>query len=130
MAVSGYADARDEKDPEPHCRASPGSPHNIQPVVTAVARKAAFYRGHNDMVEQTPCAWPRRSPGPAEPRDAAFGEPVARYRHGGDSDAVFSKKTPLTPDRARQIREHPAVAAQFLEQCRRCVISRRSYVTT
>ena len=106
-----------EKDPNRIVELLREGPHNIQPVVTAVAAKAAFYRGHNDMVEQTAMRLAEALDlAPAERETLRLASQLHDIGMVVIPDAVLSKKTPLTPTERRQIREHPAVAAQFLEQ--------------
>ena len=106
-----------EKDPNRIVELLREGPQNIQPVVTAVAAKAAFYRGHNDVVEQTAARLAETLDLPVAEREALR---LASQLHDIGMvvipDAVLNKKTALTPAEWRQIHQHPAVAAQLIEQ--------------
>ncbi|HJW81101.1 MAG TPA: diguanylate cyclase [Acidiferrobacterales bacterium] len=106
-----------EKDPNRIVELLREGPQNIQPVVTAVAARAAFYRGHNDAVEQTAARLAEALDLPVAEREALR---LASQLHDIGMavipEAVLNKKTALTPAEWRQIHQHPAVAAQLLEQ--------------
>jgi two-component system, cell cycle response regulator len=106
-----------EKDPNRIVELLREGPHNIQQVVTAVAAKAVFYRGHNDMVEQTAMRLAEvLDLAPAEREALRLASQLHDIGMVVIPDAVLNKKTPLSPAERRQIRQHPAVAAQLLEQ--------------
>jgi len=106
-----------ERDPNRIVELLREGPQNVQLVVKAVAAKAEFYRGHNEVVEQTAMRL-------AEALKLAPGERetlrLASQLHDIGMvvipDTVLNKRTPLSPEEWRQIRQHPAVAAQLLEQ--------------
>ena len=106
-----------EKDPNRIVELLREGPQNIQPVVTAVAAKATTYRGHNDVVEQIAMRLAEALDLPVAEREALR---LASQLHDIGMvvipDAVLNKKTALTPAEWQQIRQHPAVAAQLLEQ--------------
>jgi diguanylate cyclase (GGDEF)-like protein len=106
-----------EKDPNRIVELLREGPQNIQPVVTAVAAKAAFYRGHNDVVEQTAMHLAGvLDLAPAEREALRLASQLHDIGMVVIPDAVLNKKTALTPAEWQQIHQHPAVAAQFLEQ--------------
>ena len=106
-----------EKNPNRIVELLREGPQNIQPVVTAVAAKAAFYRGHTDAVERTAMHLAELLRLPAADREALR---LASQLHDIGMtvipDVVLNKATTLTKDDWQQIRQHPAVAAQLLEQ--------------
>jgi HD-GYP domain-containing protein (c-di-GMP phosphodiesterase class II) len=106
-----------EKDPNRIVELLREGPQNIRPVVTAVAAKAAFYRGHNDVVEQTAMrlAWVLDL-APEEREALRLASQLHDIGMVVIPDAVLNKRTALTPAEWQQIHRHPAVAAQLLEQ--------------
>src|SRR4030065_514860 len=73
-----------EKDPNRIDELLQEGPQNIQTVVTAVAAKAAFYRGHNDVGEQTAM----------HPAGGADPAPAGRWEGGGYPDGPKGEAIP------------------------------------
>ena len=90
---------------------------NIQPLVTAISAKAAFSRAHARAVEQAA----RRL---AQTLELSAADTVAlrqasRLHDIGMAvipDAILNKTAELTEEEWSQVRRHPAVAADWLEQ--------------
>ena len=90
---------------------------NIQPVVTAISAKASFFRGHARAVEQAA----RRLAQALElsAADTVVLRQASRLHDIGMAvipDAILNKTTTLTEEEWSQVRRHPAVAADWLEQ--------------
>ena len=90
---------------------------NIQPVVTAISAKAAFFRGHARAVEQAARRLARALELSAADTEAL--RQASRLHDIGMAvipDAILNKTTKLTEEEWTQVRRHPAVAAGWLEQ--------------
>jgi diguanylate cyclase (GGDEF)-like protein len=90
---------------------------NIQPIVTAVAAKATFYRGHNDAVEQAALRLAEALKlAPVDREALRLASQLHDIGMAVMPATLLNKRTTLTPAEWRKIRKHPAIAAQFLEQ--------------
>ncbi len=90
---------------------------NIQPLVTAISAKAPFFRGHMRAVEQAARRLARVLELPAA--DTEMLRQACRLHDIGMAvipDAILNKTTKLTEEEWVQVRRHPAVAADWLEQ--------------
>ena len=89
----------------------------IPALVTAVAAKAAFYRGHTEVVEKIAMRLAVLLKLPEEQREQLR---LASQLHDIGMvtipDVILNKKTPLTAEEWQLIREHPATASRVLEQ--------------
>jgi diguanylate cyclase (GGDEF)-like protein len=90
---------------------------NIQPVVAAIAAKAQFFRGHMQAVEQAVLKLARALQLSADDTEAL--KLASRLHDIGMAtipDAILDKTTQLAGEEWAQVRRHPAIAADWLEQ--------------
>ncbi len=106
-----------EKDPNRIVELLREGPGNIQPLLSAVAAKAMFYRGHTEEVER--CVQQLAAALKLSSADSETLRLASRLHDIGVAvipDGILNKTTPLSPGEWQQVRQHPATAAQFLEQ--------------
>ncbi|MDO8680805.1 MAG: diguanylate cyclase [Acidobacteriota bacterium] len=109
--------AQIEKDPARIVPLLNESLDNIDPLLTALSSKAAFFRGHTDAVEQAAARLAAALKLPEA--DAAALRFAARLHDLGMvaiPDAVLNRTSALDPGECTAAREHPAIAAGWLEQ--------------
>lgn len=119
-AVALYSDiltAQIEKNPNRIVELLQEDVGNIPAIVTAVAAKALFYRGHTGVVEQTALRLAEALALSPEARQALrLASELHDIGMAAVPEIVLNKTTGLTEAEGRQIRQHPAIAAQLLEQ--------------
>lgn len=106
-----------EKDPAQMVALLNASLDNIDPLLTAVSSKAAFFRGHADATEQAAARLTVALKLPEA--DAAALRLAARLHDIGMvaiPDAVLNKTSALDPEEWAALREHPAIAAGWFDQ--------------
>ncbi|MBI3778545.1 MAG: diguanylate cyclase [Gammaproteobacteria bacterium] len=90
---------------------------NIQPIVTAVSAKAAFYHDHTELVSRLATRLADALKIVGDERQALC---HAALLHDIGMitvpDAVLNKQAPLTPEDWALIQRHPVTAAEFLEK--------------
>ena len=109
--------ARIEHDPSCIVALLNESLDNIQPVVTAISAKAAFFRGHTRAVEQAALQLAQALRLTAADTEAL--QLASRLHDIGMAvipDTILNKTTKLTDEEWALSRHHPAVAADWLEQ--------------
>lgn len=90
---------------------------NIQPIVTAVSAKAAFYHDHTALVSKHAMQLADALKITGDERQALYR--AAQLHDIGMivvPDAVLNKQDPFTPDDWTLIQRHPVAAAEFLEK--------------
>ena len=86
-------------------------------MVTAISAKAAFFRGHADLVEQAALQLAQALRLTAADTEAL--KLASRLHDIGMAvipDAILNKTTQLTAEEWEQLQRHPVVAADWLEQ--------------
>jgi diguanylate cyclase (GGDEF)-like protein len=90
---------------------------NIQPIVTAMSSKGAFYQNHTRIVQQV-TEQLAESLGLSQPDRESLR--LASQLHDVGMivipDEVLNKRGPLSPQEWDLIKQHPATAADYLEQ--------------
>jgi diguanylate cyclase (GGDEF)-like protein len=90
---------------------------NIQPIVTAISAKTPFFRGHMQAVEQAALKLARTLRLSVDDTEAL--KLASRLHDLGMAvipDAILDKTAKLTSEEWEQVRRHPAIAADWLEQ--------------